>query len=104
MPPGVFPWTKVLWAGPADSTPSFPSSRRAASCLQCRGSGFRGRVGIFELFEITDQMRARIMERQDGGSIRAAAAAAGMRTMFGDGLAKVFLGETTLAEVFRVAL
>ena len=40
------------------------------------------------------------MERQDGGSIRAA----GMRTMFGDGLAKVFLGETTLTEVFRVAM
>jgi CheY-like chemotaxis protein len=43
-------------------------------------------------------------EAQDGGSIRAAAAAAGMRTMFGDGLAKVFLGETTLTEVFRVAM
>ena len=69
----------------------------------CRG-GFRGRVGIFELFEINDQMRQMIMERQDGGSIRAAAAAAGMRTMFGDGLAKVFLGETTLAEVYRVAM
>jgi len=73
-------------------------------CEQCRGGGFRGRVGIFELFEINDQMRQRIMERQDGGSIRAAAAAAGMRTMFGDGLAKVFLGETTLAEVYRVAM
>jgi general secretion pathway protein E len=59
-------------------------------------------VGIFELLEITDDLRGRIMERQDGGSIRAAAA--GMRTMFGDGLAKVFLGETTLTEVFRVAM
>ena len=77
---------------------------RGKGCEQCRGGGFRGRVGIFELFEITDQMRQMIMERQDGGSIRAAAAAAGMRTMFGDGLAKVFLGETTLAEVYRVAM
>jgi len=77
---------------------------RGKGCEQCRGGGFRGRVGIFELFEINDQMRQMIMERQDGGSIRAAAAAAGMRTMFGDGLAKVFLGETTLAEVYRVAM
>ena len=80
------------------------STFHGKGCEQCRGGGFRGRVGIFELFEINDQMRQRIMERQDGGSIRAAAAAAGMRTMFGDGLAKVFLGETTLAEVYRVAM
>jgi len=77
---------------------------RGKGCEQCRGGGFRGRVGIFELFEITDQMRQMIMERQDGGSIRAAAAAAGMGTMFGDGLGKLFLGETTLAEVYRVAM
>ncbi len=45
-----------------------------------------------------------IMEVADGGAIRAAAIAAGMKTMFQDGLAKAFLGETTLEEVFRVAL
>jgi general secretion pathway protein E len=49
-------------------------------------------------------MRRLIMERQDGGAIRAAASQAGMRTMFEDGLAKVLLGETTLEEVYRVAL
>jgi len=44
------------------------------------------------------------MERRDGGVIRAAATEGGMRTMFDDGLAKVLLGETTLEEVYRVAL
>jgi general secretion pathway protein E len=44
------------------------------------------------------------MERRDGGVIRAAAIEAGMRTMFDDGLAKMLLGETTLEEVYRVAL
>jgi general secretion pathway protein E len=45
-----------------------------------------------------------IMERRDAAAIRAAAIARGMKTMFQDGLAKVFLGETTLEEVARVAL
>ena len=73
-------------------------------CPQCRGTGFLGRVGIFELLEVGDEMRQLIMGRRDGGTIRAAATAAGMRTIFGDGLAKAFLGDTTLAEVLRVVL
>ena len=77
---------------------------RGRGCPQCQGSGFRGRIGIFELFEIHDGARRLIMERQDGGAIRAAATASGMRTMFEDGLAKVLLGETTFEEVYRVAL
>jgi type IV pilus assembly protein PilB len=77
---------------------------RGKGCPQCQGSGFRGRIGVFELFEIQDEMRRLIMERQDGGAIRAAAIRTGMRTMFEDGLGKVLLGETTLEEVYRVAL
>ena len=77
---------------------------RGKGCQQCGGSGFRGRLGVFELFEIDDQARRMIMERCDAAAIRAAAVARGMKTMFQDGLGKVFLGETTLEEVFRVAL
>jgi type IV pilus assembly protein PilB len=77
---------------------------RGRGCAQCQGSGFRGRIGVFELFEVREEMRQLIMERRDGGAIRAAATQAGMRTMFEDGLAKVLLGETTLEEVYRVAL
>jgi general secretion pathway protein E len=77
---------------------------RGRGCPQCHGSGFRGRLGVFELFEIDDHLRGMIMERQDNSAIRAAAIAGGMKTMFQDGLAKVFFGETTLEEVFRVAL
>jgi type IV pilus assembly protein PilB len=73
-------------------------------CAQCQGSGFRGRIGLFELFPVDEEARRLIMERQDGGSIRAAAIKAGMRTMYEDGLAKVLLGETTLEEVYRVAI
>ena len=77
---------------------------RGQGCPQCAGSGFRGRVGIFEVFQIDDDIRRMIMERRDGAIIREAAIAAGMKTMFQDGLAKALLGDTTLEEVFRVAL
>ena len=59
---------------------------------------------MFELFEVDEQVRGMIMERRDAASIRTAAISRGMKTMFQDGLAKVFLGETTPEEVFLVAL
>ena len=77
---------------------------RGRGCAQCGGSGFRGRIGAFEVFVVDDAVRALVMARADAASIRAAAIGAGMRTMFQDALAKAFLGETTLDEVFRVAL
>jgi len=77
---------------------------RGQGCQQCAGSGFRGRVGIFEVFQIDDDIRRMIMERRDGAVIRETAVTAGMKTMFQDGLAKALLGDTTLEEVFRVAL
>jgi type II secretory ATPase GspE/PulE/Tfp pilus assembly ATPase PilB-like protein len=45
-----------------------------------------------------------MMQRQDTSAIRAAAIAGGMKTMFQDGIAKAFFGETSLEEVFRVAI
>ena len=73
-------------------------------CLQCNGTGFRGRLGVYELFEVDETARRLIMERQSGAHVRATAVSRGMKTMFQDGLAKVLLGETTLEEVVRVAL
>jgi type IV pilus assembly protein PilB len=77
---------------------------RGRGCADCHGSGFRRRLAIFELFEVDDEIRNMIRERQDAASIRAAAIAKGMKTLFQDGLAKMCLGETTLEEVLRVAL
>jgi type II secretory ATPase GspE/PulE/Tfp pilus assembly ATPase PilB-like protein len=77
---------------------------RGSGCRACGGTGFRGRLGIYELFEVDQESRAMIMERRDAGMIRRAKIAAGMKTMFQDGLAKVLMGETTLEEVSRVAL
>ena len=77
---------------------------RGRGCDECHGSGFRRRLAIFELFEVDDEIRGMIREQKDAATIRAAAIAKGMKTLFQDGLAKMFLGETTLDEVVRVAL
>ena len=77
---------------------------RGRGCEECHGSGFRRRLAIFELFEVDDEIRGMIREQKDAAAIRAAAITKGMKTLFQDGLAKMFLGETTLDEVVRVAL
>jgi hypothetical protein len=77
---------------------------KGKGCPQCNGSGYRGRLAVFEIFSVDDEIRQMITGAPDGAAIRVAAIAAGMKTMFQDGLAKVLLGETTLEEVFRVAL
>lgn len=73
-------------------------------CAQCQGSGFVCRVCLFELFEIDEDIRDLIMQRKPASFIRSTAIMKGMKTMFQDGLAKAFMGETTIEEVFRVAL
>jgi type IV pilus assembly protein PilB len=73
-------------------------------CRQCGGSGYRGRLGVFEVFEPDDEIQMMIMTRRSGADIRTSAIAKGMKTMFLDGLAKVLLGETTFEEVVRVAI
>ena len=59
---------------------------------------------LAERGEIDDHIRRMIMESRDGVAVREAAIARGMKTMFQDGLAKMLLGETTLEEIFRVAV
>lgn len=77
---------------------------RGRGCSLCHETGFRGRIGIFEMLEITESIRSMINERRDGAAIRTAAIDAGMKTMFQDGLGKVFLGETTFDELLRVSV
>jgi len=77
---------------------------RGKGCPQCEGTGYRRRLAVFELLEVSDEIRGLIRERADSAVIRDAAVRSGMKTLFQDGLAKVFLGETTLEEVLRVAL
>jgi type IV pilus assembly protein PilB len=71
-------------------------------CHRCRHTGYRGRIGLFEVMTVTDEIRALIMARAPAVDIARVAVAQGMRTLLDDGLDKVRSGQTTLAEVGRV--
>ncbi len=75
---------------------------RGAGCDNCYGSGFRGRVGIFELMELNEELRASIMRNEDASKITAIARRHGMRNLREDGWLKVRRGVTTADEVMRV--
>ena len=71
-------------------------------CARCGGAGYKGRVGLFEVMTIDEEMRALILERRPADDIAAVAVRDGMRRLRDDGLEKVRLGATSLAEVTRV--
>jgi general secretion pathway protein E len=71
-------------------------------CERCGGTGYRGRLGVFELLELSDELRELIGERTDGLKIDAMAIRAGMTTMLDDGIAKCRAGLTSPAEILRV--
>src|SRR5882672_253732 len=76
---------------------------RGSGCSHCRGTGYRGRTGIYELLPMTDDLRRLLVERPDAPRLRASAKAAGMTTLREDGWTKVKAGITTVEEVLRVA-
>ena len=75
---------------------------RGAGCERCFGSGYLGRVGIFELMELNDDLRGLILAKSDAATLTAAARRHGMRSLREDGWLKVSLGVTTADEVLRV--
>jgi general secretion pathway protein E len=83
--------------------PAAPATLRHAGpgCETCRGTGYRGRIGIHELLVVDDPVRALLMARSDAAAVRRHAGAAGMATLRDDGFAKVRAGLTTVAEVLR---
>jgi general secretion pathway protein E len=74
----------------------------APGCRHCDYSGFRGRLGIYELLLVTDELRQLIMEGRSSAEIQQHARDHGMATLLEDGQAKVEQGLSTRDEVFRV--
>ena len=72
---------------------------RGAGCAACLGTGYRGRLGLFEIFLITDEIRHLIHDRAGASRLRAQAQRAGWRTLRQDGVRKVLAGHTTIEEV-----
>jgi len=71
-------------------------------CSACGGTGYSGRVGIYEILEVDDEIRQAIMKQANGGDIKQIAIQKGMTTMTEDGLRKALEGLTTVEEILRV--
>ncbi len=79
-----------------------PGAYRGKGCEQCSFTGYRGRVGIFELIVADDDLRNLIMQDVDSNKIRELARLHGMKTLLEDGTEKIRAGITTLSELLRV--
>lgn len=75
-----------------------------SGCLACGGSGYKGRVGIFEMMKMSETLRDRIHENVSTSDLRKLAVAEGMKTLAEDGLEKVKLGLTTESEIAAEAV
>ena len=75
---------------------------RATGCRQCRQTGYRGRMGLYELLRTNDEIRHLASERAPTNIIKQAARKAGMKTLREDGWRKVCRGQTSVEEVLRV--
>jgi len=73
-------------------------------CNECNLTGYRGRLGIFEIFVINDEVRHMIYDQTSAAELRQRARELGMRTLREDGLRKVISGTTTMEEVLRVTM
>ena len=71
-------------------------------CIDCNGTGYRGRTAIAELLDMSDRIRDMILQRKPGSEIKRAAREEGMTTLREAALSKVFAGLTTLHEVNKV--
>lgn len=75
---------------------------RGTGCRECRHTGYRGRMGIYELLMITDELRDMIVNRKSAGDMQKVARSHGLKLMRDDGWTKVRKGITTVEEVLRV--
>ena len=76
---------------------------KGAGCGRCQNIGYRGRIAIFEMLRMNNQLRDLAFSRAPASELRKAARVSGMRTLLEDGKIKVFKGITTPAEVARVS-
>ena len=75
---------------------------KPVGCAKCQSTGFRDRIGIYEMIKMDDSVRSMVIEKRDASAIRERCIEAGFKTMLEDGVDKVLQGITTLDEVLRV--
>ena len=96
--------TELRLLGPAAKQLATAQLFHGKGCADCQFTGYRGRLGIYEIFQIDDQVRNLIFEQVSSTELRTKARELGMRTLREDGLRKVVAGITTLEEVLRVTM
>jgi general secretion pathway protein E len=74
---------------------------KPVGCPKCHGTGYTGRTVVSELLIVNDEIRALIIQKVDAATIKKAAVRAGMRTLRGDALDKIFEGITSVDEILR---
>ena len=98
----ICPHCKVP-AGPAMSPEGETvETFRGAGCPECNGTGYSGRMGIFEMMDVDDEIRKLIMNNEDASVLTRAARRHGMRNLREDGWKKIREGVTTVQEAMRV--
>jgi type IV pilus assembly protein PilB len=90
-----FPW-------PADR--DLPTLHRPVGCTACSKTGYKGRLALHEVMQVTEEVERLAVERASGAAIGEVARAQGMTTLRQDGLAKVLSGHTSLEEILRVVV
>jgi len=77
---------------------------RAVGCQNCAKTGYRGRIGLYEVMQVTEEIERMAVERSSSETMRQLAIEQGMQTLRQDGLEKARLGMTSIEEVLRVVL
>ncbi|OGY89119.1 MAG: hypothetical protein A2458_02575 [Candidatus Kerfeldbacteria bacterium RIFOXYC2_FULL_38_9] len=75
---------------------------RGKGCRECNNRGYKGRVGIYEILEVTDEIRKAILDNASSKELFDLATKQGMMTMAQDGFLKAKQGLTTIDEILRV--
>jgi type IV pilus assembly protein PilB len=77
---------------------------RKRGCPRCNQSGYRGRIGIYQLLVMSEELQTLAASRAPREEIERAALTNGMRTLWDDGIAKVASGQTSIEELARVTV
>jgi type IV pilus assembly protein PilB len=94
-------WLKLVGIRPEDLKDR--TLYKPRGCEHCAGIGFRGRIGIFEMMTMNNELRTLAFERAPTNKIRKAALASGMKSLLADGRTKILNGVTTAEEIVKVA-
>jgi general secretion pathway protein E len=76
--------------------------KRGKGCKECRKTGYSGRMGIFEIFPMSDRLKTLVADKAPDSELRQTAIREGMTTLKEDAWQKVKNGQTTVEEVMRV--